>query len=66
MSARDGFHYWFSREAAVSYANQCARIEGRRYRVQRVTWDAGSRWRRFYVAPTPADAPTPKVLEPCS
>lgn len=66
MTARDGFHYWFSHGPAVAYANQCAKREGRRYRVQRVTWECSNRWARFHVAPTPADAPTPKVMEPCS
>lgn len=64
-AARSGFRFWFTYEAAVLWANGLARREGRRYRVQRVTWETGARGNRWYVAPTPADY-RPKVLEPCS
>jgi hypothetical protein len=63
MTARDGFRYWYDRDNAVNYANLAARLTGKRYRVQLATWTPSRRW---YVAPTPADAPTPKVMEPCS
>lgn len=65
MTARNGFRFWCEHANAVAYARMIARREGRRYRVQRVTWDTGSRGNRWYVAPTPADH-RPKVMEPCS
>lgn len=66
MVAYNDNRYWFGYGAAVRTADRLARREGRRYRVQRVTWPTGQHRFGWHIAPTPVPAPDVRVAEPCS
>lgn len=65
MERLDRNRYWMFHQFAVEAAQAMAAGSRRRYRVQRVTWLAPD-WARWYIAPTPAEAPVRVAVEPCS
>lgn len=59
-------NYWRTWAFALQTAIERAREDGIRYRVQRVTWQPALMGGRWYLAPTPAPAPSGVAVEPCS